>query len=144
MNVDLVKKDIGRLARDAANKTSAPQGPMGHAELPPGAIRRESPLEQDLGSAKYRKMIHEHNEKNGHVLDRLPFTFPKKKIVRTKEDRIFDCPKCGTGLLGGPTTYMITCSSCQNMFKVNQESFSPPVGIFNRASDLLGKSEEKP
>jgi len=128
VNVDMVRSDAQKLATE-------------FAELAPGSVQRQSPLEQDMGTAKYREMIHDHNSKNEHILDKLPFTFPKKRIVRTKEDRMFACPKCKTRCLGGATTFCIICSKCGEFFKVNKGEFKPKVGMFNRASDVILKEK---
>jgi hypothetical protein len=90
VNVDAVKKDIQKAAKDLA--VGIPRG------------RRESPKEQDMGSRKYREMIHDHNSKNKHALDRLPFTFPPKKKIRSHLDILLGCPECGKELWGSENT----------------------------------------
>ena len=112
VNVDAVKKDIKKVAKNITKSS-----PTDHVELAPGSVRRESPLEQQMGSRKYREMIHAHNSKNKHILDRLPFTFPKKRKIRSHLDVALECPECGAYLSGSEQTYMVVCSSCKQVVK---------------------------
>lgn len=134
VNVDLVKKEAKKLAKDTVANMPANQG---YKELSPGSVSRQSPLEQDMGSSRYRQMIHDHNKKNEHILDKLPFTFPKKRIVRTQQNQAILCPKCEETCFIGDFTLLVICGRCQNVFEVNKGNFKPNVGMFNRASDLL-------
>lgn len=147
VNVEAVKKDVKKLAKEAAH--SAPPN-QSHAELPPGSVRRQSPLEQEMGTTKYKQMIHDHNDKNKHILDRLPFTFPKKKIVRSHMDVVVECVECGYQSIGSEYTYGFGCPECKQYRRVrNPEAekrgedsdFRP--GIFATASDILKMKEER-
>lgn len=149
VNVDAVRRDASKIARDAENKASLP-GPLAssHSELAPGTSTRQSPLEQEMGTKKYKQMIHDHNDKNKHILDRLPFTFPKKRIVRSHMSVVVECIECGYRYVGSEHTYGITCPECKTYRRVkNPEAekrgeSSPKedevrVGMFGTASDLL-------
>lgn len=152
VNVDAVRKEAFKMAKDAQNKSSLP-GDLAktHAELAPGSVRRESPLEQEMGTSKYRQMIHDHNRKNEHILDRLPFTFPKKSVVRSsRSDVPLECEECGYQSYGSEHTYMKTCPECKKSTKViNPEAeargedrdFTP--GFLATASDILAMKEER-
>lgn len=147
VNVDAVKKDVQKLAKDAARNAPPNQS---HIELPPGSVKRQSPLEQEMGSNKYKEMIHDHNEKNKHILDRLPFTFPKKRIVRSHANVVVECVECGHQHVGSEHTYGFSCPECKQYRRVkNPEAekrgedpdFRP--GIFATASDILRMKEER-
>jgi len=148
VNVDAVRRESKRLAKSMA-KEQAP-GDMGTV-ISPGTVKRQSPLEQEMGSSKYKKMIHDHNDKNKHILDRLPFTFPKKRIVRSnRTDVLVECVKCRHESYGSEYTYMKFCVVCKKSTKViNPEAekrgedrdFAP--GIFATASDVLKMREER-
>ena len=151
VNVDAVKKEVNKMAKEIAK--SAPNE-HGHVELDPGTSKRQSPLEQDMGSRKYREMIHDHNDKNKHILDRLPFTFPKKKMIRSSQTVVVECVECGYQHVGNEHTYGITCPDCKAYRRVkNPEAESrgqaPPendderVGMFGTASDLLELREKR-
>jgi hypothetical protein len=146
VNVDAVKKDIQKVAKDLAKNAPPGQGPV---ELPAGSVQRESPLEQEMGSGRYREMIHSHNSKNKHVLERLPFTFPPKKKIRSHLDIVLECPECGRELLGSENTVGVVCSGCHKFVKpknIEAESrgYNPDlnVGIFGTASDKLRLKKE--
>ncbi len=150
VNVAAVKKEVAKLVREAQNNSSMP-GPLSqsHAELPAGAVPRESPLEQEIGTNKYRGMIHDHNEKNKHVLDRLPFTFPKKKIVRSHLNISLECPKCGAESWGSENTVGFVCNSCKKYVNAkNPEAeargYNPElvVGFRGTIGDRLDLKEE--
>ncbi len=148
VNVEAVKRETQRLAKSMA-KEQAP-GDMGTV-ISPGTIKRESKLEQEMGSSKYKQMIHDHNDKNKHILDRLPFTFPRKRIVRSnRSDVLIECVDCGYQSYGSEYTYMKLCPGCAKSTKViNPEAekrgedrdFTP--GIFATASDILKMREER-
>ena len=92
VNVEAVKREVKRMGKDIAQNDPSPMG----RELAPGSVQRQSPLEQEMGTGKYRQMIHDHNDKNKHILDRLPFTFPRKRIVRShRTDVLVECVECG-------------------------------------------------
>jgi hypothetical protein len=145
VNVEAVKKDVAKLAKD-----SIKQNPTDHVELAPGSVQRQSPLEQEMGSRKYKDMIHDHNDKNKHILDRLPFTFPKKSVVRShRSDVPLECSECGYESYGSEYTYAKVCGGCGKSCKViNPEAvkrgdrdFTP--GMFATASDILRMKEER-
>jgi len=148
VNVDAVKKEVNKMAKEIAK--SAPNE-HGHVELDSGMSKRQSPLEQEMGSRKYREMIHDHNDKNKHILDRLPFTFPKKSVVRSnRSDILVECVECGYESYGSEYTYMKLCPGCAKSTKViNPEAekrgedrdFVP--GMFATASDILRMKEER-
>jgi len=151
VNVDAVKKEVNKMAKEIAK--SAPNE-QGHVELDSGTSKRQSPLEQDMGSRKYREMIHDHNDKNKHILDRLPFTFPKKSIVRSHMSVVVECVECGYQHVGSEHTYGMTCPECKTYRRVrNPEAekrgeSSPKedeerVGMFGTASDLLELREKR-
>jgi hypothetical protein len=148
VNVEAVKRESKRMAKSMA-KEQAP-GDMGTI-IEPGTMKRQSPLEQEMGSRKYKDMIHDHNDKNKHILDRLPFTFPKKRIVRShRSDVLIECVDCGHQSFGSEYTYMKICGGCGQSTKViNPEAerrgedrdFSP--GMFATATDILRLREEQ-
>jgi len=147
VNVDAVKRESKRMAKSMV-KEQAP-GDMGTV-ISPGTMKRQSPLEQEMGSAKYKQMIHDHNDKNKHILDRLPFTFPKKRPVRShRSDVLVTCVECGYESYGSEHTYMKICPECKQSTKViNPEAeargedrdFVP--GMFATASDILQMKED--
>jgi len=151
VNVDAVKKEVSKMAKEIAK--SAPNE-QGHVELPSGVSKRQSPLEQDMGSRKYREMIHDHNDKNKHILDRLPFTFPKKSVVRSHMNVVVECVECGYQHVGSEHTYGMTCPECKTYRRVKNpeaekrgeaspEKDEERVGMFGTASDLLELREKR-
>jgi DNA-directed RNA polymerase subunit RPC12/RpoP len=147
VNVDEVRRDWKKAAKSMVDNTPAPEG---HQVVAPGTIKRESPLEQEMGTAKYKQMIHDHNDKNKHILDRLPFTFPKKKVVRSHLNIQVNCPDCGHEHWGSENTVGYICPQCKKFVKVtNPEAesrgYDPDlrVGIFGSATDRLNLKEEK-
>ena len=152
VNVDAVRKEAFKLAKDSQNKGSSLPGDLGrtHAAVDPGTLHRESPLEQEMGS-KYKQMIHGHNDSKRHILDRLPFTFPRKKVVRSNRNNVLvECEGCGHQSYGSEHTYMKACSICEKVTKViNPEAevrgedrdFTP--GFLASASDILKMKEER-
>ncbi len=146
VNVAAVKKEAQKLAKEIARSN-----PTDHVELAPGTVKRESPLEQEMGSARYKQMIHNHNDKNSHILDRLPFTFPRKSVVRAnRSDVLLECLECGYESYGSEYAYIKLCPGCAKSCKViNPEAekrgedrdFIP--GIFATASDILQMKEER-
>jgi len=150
VNVDAVKKDVAKLVKENQSNPSTP-GPLSksHAELAPGSVQRQSPLEQEMGSRKYKDMIHDHNDKNKHILDRLPFTFPKKKVVRSHLTVVIECAECGLETIGSENTVGFTCSVCKKYVQaINPEAevrgYDPDlvVGFRGTASDRLNMKEE--
>jgi len=153
VNVDAVRREASKMSKDAENRASSSlPGDLAktHAEVAPGTIRRESPVEQEMGSSKYKQMIHDHNDKNKHILDRLPFTFPKKSVVRShRSDVPLECAECGYESYGSEHTYVKVCGGCHKACKViNPEAikrgdrdFTP--GMFATASDILRMKEER-
>jgi len=153
VNVDAVRREASKMSKDAENRASSSlPGDLAktHAEVAPGTIRRESPVEQEMGSSKYKQMIHDHNDKNKHILDRLPFTFPKKSVVRShRSDVPLECSECGHESYGSENTYAKVCGGCHKACKViNPEAikrgdrdFTP--GMFATASDILRMKEER-
>lgn len=147
VNVDAVKREVSKMGKQIAQTEDTPMG----RELAPGSVRRESPLEQEMGTTKYREMIHEHNDKNKHILDRLPFTFPRKSVVRSnRSDVLIECVECGYQSYGSEYTYMKTCPDCKKSTKViNPEAeargedrdFTP--GFLATSSDILRMREER-
>lgn len=147
VNVDAVKKDAKKVGQKLAQANPELYG----KEVPSGSVRRESPLEQEMGS-RYKKMIRDHNEKNKHILDRLPFQFPKKKVVRSHLDVLVACVECGYQTLGSEHTCGFSCPECKAYRRaVNPEAESrggpsaddERVGIFGTASDLLELRERR-
>ncbi|MBD3260351.1 MAG: hypothetical protein GF334_01515 [Candidatus Altiarchaeales archaeon] len=146
VNIDAIKRDASKLGKQLSKENPASFG----KELSPGSVRRESPLEQEIGSTKYREMIHQHNKKNEHILDRLPFTFPKKKVVRSHLNVVVECVECGHQAVANENTVGITCPECKDYCRViNPErekrygDESDKVGIFGTASDLLELREKR-
>lgn len=150
VNPDAVKREVSKIAKGMSQE-QAP-GELGSV-IDPGTVRRESPLEQNMGTGKYHDMIHAHNDKHKHILDKLPFTFPKKSIVRSHRNILIECVECGFQKYGTEHTYGITCPQCQTFRRVhNPESeargASAPeeddnVGIFGTASDLLNRRKQR-
>lgn len=140
LNVEAIKRDSKKVAHQITQSNPELFG----KELVPGTSRRESPLEQELGS-KYKQLIHNHNENNKHSLDRLPFTFPKKSVVRShKNSVLLECVECRYQSYGTEHTYMRGCPQCEKTTKViNPEAvargedrdFTP--GFLATASDIL-------
>ena len=147
VNVDAIKRDSKKVGEQIRKANPELYG----GEIDAGISRRTSPLEQEMGSRKYKDMIHEHNDKNKHILDRLPFTFPKKSVVRSnRSDVEVTCEKCGYQSYGSEHTYMKMCGGCNKSTKViNPEAekrgedrdFKP--GIFATASDILEMREAR-
>lgn len=147
VNVDAVRRDWKKLAKEAAKPAPANQR---HVELPAGAVKRESPLEQEMGSRKYREMIHDHNKKNTHILDRLPFTFPKKRIVRSHLDVLISCPQCEYTTVGTENSVGFVCPKCKQYVsaknvEAENRGYDPSlkVGIHGTSTDKLRLREEK-
>lgn len=150
VNVDAVKKEVSKMVKEVQTNPSTP-GPLSktHAEVAPGSVRRQSPLEQEMGSKKYREMIHNHNSKNKHILDRLPFTFPKKKIVRSHLSVVIECSECGYEKMGSENTIGFICPGCKKFVNaINPEAelrgYDPElvVGFKGSLSDKLDLKEE--
>lgn len=147
VNVEQIKRDSRKVGEQIAKANPELYG----GELAAGTSRRQSVLEQEMGSKKYKDMIHDHNDKNKHILDRLPFTFPKKSVVRShRNDILLECTECGFESYGSEHTYMKVCGGCKNSTKViNPEAekrgedrdFKP--GIFATASDILEMREKR-
>ncbi len=147
VNVNAVKKEVQKLAKDIARNAPPEQS---HVELAPGSVRRESPLEQRMGSTKYKKMIHDHNDKNKHILDRLPFTFPKKRIVRSHINVVVECVECGYQSVGSEYTIGFACPECKQYRQVTNpevekrgEDVDFVPGFLASASDILRMKEER-
>ncbi len=150
VNVDAVKKDVAKLVKESQSAPLTP-GPLSksHAELAPGSVQHQSPLEQEMGTRKYKDMIHDHNSKNKHILDRLPFTFPKKKVVRSHLTVVIECAECGLETTGSENTVGFTCSNCKKYVQaINPEAenrgYDPDlvVGFRGTASDRLNMKED--
>lgn len=147
VNVDAVRTE----AKKIGDQISKANPELFGRELSPGAVRRESPLEQEMGSSKYKQMIRDHNQQNKHILDRLPFTFPKKRVVRShRNDVLLECRECGYQSYGTEHTYMKDCPECKKVTEVlNPEAdargedrgFVP--GFLATASDILRMKEER-
>lgn len=147
VNVDAVKREVSKLTKEQPKGASTPMG-HDYVELDPGSVRRQSPLEQEMGTANYRDMIHSHNEKNKDWLDKLPFTFPKKKVVRSHLNVLIACVECGYQTTGTEHTVGFTCPQCrQYVSAINPEQekrgYDPDAkaGIFGTANDLLDARE---
>ena len=145
VNVNAVKREVKKMVQSYDPKPQNPKAPP--------SIHRESTLEQDMGSAKYRKMIHDHNDKNKHILDRLPFTFPPKQKIRSHLHILLECPECGVETLGSENTVGFICERCKKYVsaknpEAENRGYNPDlkVGIFGTASDklrLLGERDQK-
>lgn len=155
VNVDAVRREASKMSKQAESKSSLP-GPLAnsHSELSPGTSTRQSPLEQGMGTKKYREMIHDHNDKNKHILDRLPFTFPKKSIVRSHRNVVVTCVECGHQHVGSEHTYGMACPECKAYRRVRNPEAEKRgeasakededcVGMFGTASDLLELREKR-
>jgi len=147
LNVDAVKKDVQRLAKATVENIPAHES---HAVLSPGAVRRESPLEQDMGTAKYRKMIHDHNKKNKDLHDKFPFSFEPKRKIRSHLNVGLECPECGAFLLGSEQTYLVICSECKELVKPHNPEAERrgihtdiKVGFDGTATDKLRLLEDR-
>ena len=152
VNVDAVRKEASKIIKESENQKSSLPGDLAktHAELAPGSVQRQSPLEQEMGSSKYKQMIHDHNDKNKHILDRLPFTFPKKRVVRSHRNVTVECEECGYPSSGSEYAYMKSCPECKKTTKVinpaaeergEDRDFTP--GFLASASDILRMKEER-
>ncbi len=147
VNADAVKRDVNKFAKELAKNSADDQGRI---ELAPGSVRRESTKEQDMGPRKYREMIHDHNSKNSHILDRLPFTFPRKKLIKSNKNVVVLCEDCSYPHLGTEYTVGFVCPECKTYVSaINPEAertgYDPEinVGIFGTASDKLELKEKK-
>jgi len=145
VNVDAVRREAKKLASSSPSASAAPNP---FAELAPGSVKRQSPLEQSLGSDKYREMIHDHNDKNKHVLDRLPFQFPKKKTVRSHLDVLLECPECQNSIWGTENTVGVVCRCCNKFVKprnleAESRGYNPDlvIGIRGTVTDKLREKE---
>jgi hypothetical protein len=103
-----------------------------------------------MGSGKYRQMIHKHNDENKHILDRLPFTFPRKKVVRSHLSVALVCPECGNETTGSENTVGFICNKCHKYvsaknLEAESRGYDPDlkVGIFGTAEDRLRLKKEK-
>ncbi len=151
VNVDAVRREAAKIVKDSKNKSSLPGDlARSHAELAPGSVRRESPTEQEMGTTKYHKMIHDHNDKNKHILDRLPFTFPKKRIVRSNQSIVVECVECGHQHVGSENTVGFCCPKCEQYRQVTnpeaeKRGYDPEFrpGIFATSSDILEMKEKR-
>lgn len=114
VNVDAVKKDVQKMAKEMVQKTPAHQS---HQELAPGSVKRQSPAEQRMGTKKYREMIHNHNKKNKHLHEKLPFTFLPKRKIRSHMNVVLVCPECEAPISGSEFTYAAICSKCNKVVK---------------------------
>jgi hypothetical protein len=152
VNVEAVRKEVSKMVKETQNNTPSSPNPLArsHAELEPGTCTRQSPLEQGMGSAKYKQMIHGHNDRNKHILDRLPFTFPKKRVVRSHRSNVpLECSECGYESFGSEHAYMKVCSGCKQFTKVidletqdRGEDENPVPGFLATASDILRMKKE--
>jgi len=150
INVEAVKKEVQKLKNahsPVPEKAGFSSG--GFGEAAPGSIKRQSPLEQEMGTQKYRQMIHDHNKKNEHILDRLPFTFPKKKTVRSHLDVLLECPDCHAPFVGTEYTVGFVCYSCKNYvsprnLEAESRGYNPDlcVGLESTAVERLQKKQE--
>ena len=150
VNVDAVKREVKKLRKSPGSpKGNFSPVPEGFGESPPGVIKRESPLEQDMGPSPYRQMIHDHNQKNKHILDRLPFQFPKKKKIRSHLDITVLCSQCNYEQLGSENTVGFVCPKCKEYVSAkNPEAeargYNPDlkVGFRGTATDKLALKED--
>lgn len=151
VNVDAVRREAKKLAKEAESKSSI-KGPGGSefGELAPGSVTRKSPLEQEMGTSKYRDMIHEHNDKNKHILDKLPFQFPKKKLIRSHLNVALECPECKEILWGSEHTVGIICSGCHKYVspknpEAEARGYDPDlkVGFRGTANDKINLRDKK-
>ncbi len=147
VNPEAVKREVKKLAKSMAKNTPDAQG---NIELDAGTVRRESSTEQDMGTSKYHNMIHDHNSKNKHILDRLPFTFPKKRKIRSHLSVLVECVECGHEHYGSENTIGFVCPVCKAYRKVRNpeaeargQDSDITVGIFGTATDKLRLLEER-
>jgi len=151
VNVDAVRREAQKLVKTYDPK---PQnrgfGFDGSGEASPGSTKRQSALEQDIGTQKYREMIHDHNKKNEHILDKLPFQFPKKKMIRSHLNVTLECPNCQNQLWGTEHTVGVICNKCHKYVtprnpEAELRGYDPSlvVGIDGTATDRLNLKEEK-
>ena len=148
VNVDAIKRDVKKMVGQYDPKpTTHRVGDKTFGELSPGTSTRQSTLEQDMGTSKYREMIHNHNNKNRDFLDKLPFTFPKKSKVSSHLNVMVFCVECGEANLGSENTFGAICTGCkkynrmENPEKTNHNLKSTP-GFLATADDIL-KAREK-
>lgn len=151
VNVAAVKREVAKMKKEHSSKPSGSGNfsSGGFGEVAPGSVNRQSPLEQEMGTRKYREMIHSHNEKNKVALEKLPFTFPKKRIVRSHLDVPLECPECGEPFVGSENTVGFICKSCKKYVSIRnveaeRRGYDPAlrVGIKGTAVERLGKKEE--
>jgi hypothetical protein len=147
VNVDAIKRETQKMSREAESRAGKKSFGTGSGmSLAPGSTKRESPREQEMGTGKYRQMIHDHNDKNKHVLDRLPFTFPRKKMIRSNQTLVLICERCGETNFGTEHTVGLVCVGCKKYTSVKNEfaellGYDPElkVGIDGTASDRVNK-----
>lgn len=142
VNVEAVRREVKKMVQD--------YDPRPQRSTSQPSVKRESPREQEMGGSKYKQMIHDHNEKNKHILDRLPFTFPPKKKVRSHLDILLECPECGAEKWGTENTIGFICEYCKKYvspknLEAESRGYKPDVivGIFGTASDKLRLLEER-
>lgn len=140
VNVDAVARDVKKMVEA--------YDPTPQKFTPPPSVKRESPLEQQLGTEKYRHMIHDHNEKNKSFHERLPFTFPKKKAIRSNQNLPLVCENCEEINWGTEFTVGVICVGCKKYSKVKNLDaeflgYNPDtcVGFQGTASDLINKKD---
>ena len=151
VNVDAVKREVKKAIQQHDSKPKKQTfTPGGFGEASPGTIRRESPLEQDMGTSRYREMIHDHNKKNEHILDRLPFTFPKKKVARSHRSLALPCPNCENEIFGSEHTVGAVCPKCKKYVRLTNPDaeelgYDPDINIGYRGtlSDKLAAKDKK-
>jgi hypothetical protein len=151
VNVDAVRREAKKMAKGAESKSSGKKFGNGvDGDLAPGSVNRQSPLEKEMGTTKYRDMIHEHNDKNKHVLDRLPFQFPKKKAIRSHLNIALECPECQEILWGSEHTIGVICGKCHKYVtpknpEAEARGYDPDlkVGFRGTATDKLNLLDKK-
>ncbi len=112
---------------------------LGSLHTPYFIFRNRAAVGSDLGKT------------DKHILDRLPFTFPKKRVVRSnRSDVLVECVGCGYESYGSEYTYVKLCAGCGKSTKVinpeaekrgEDRNFAP--GMFATATDILRMREER-
>lgn len=93
-------------------------------------------LRQELGDKKYNQLVEKENKfydnykagkrdpKTGQFYYNIDFKDPRKKTIPQKTIDGFYCSTCNIGLPLSRTTYMIQCTRCKTLYKVDRDKLS--------------------
>ena len=78
---------------------------------------RQSAKEEEMGTRKYRDMIHKSAKKTADNPNLMFKPVPFDKL--RSGPKIIKCDVCGSSLIGTRYTYMIFCNNCKSFVKVD-------------------------